>query len=119
MSEMPPSYAAPPPAAPAKRKIPTWAIIVGVLVLLCACGACALFALPGLSGGFSGGLAGAQLPSKCEANTDLSAEDCAAWTQGVVSDPAFTSCVQDLTAQGSLNADTLYSCLVDNGAGPE
>ena len=120
MTEMPPpNYTAPPAAAPAKRKIPVWAIIVGVVALLCVCGACAVFASPAIFGGVMGGVAGGQLPQKCQDNTDLGVEECSAWTQTVVSEPEFQTCVQELMGQGSLDADALYNCLVENGVGPE
>jgi hypothetical protein len=119
MTEMPPSYAVPPPAAPARRGIPTWAWIVGALVLLCVCSGCAVAVLLGGSGAFAGGMAGGQLPFTCaDRNPDLGTQACSQWVQEVASTQEFQDCVNELMPS-SLTSDSLYDCLVEKGVGPE
>jgi hypothetical protein len=113
MTEEPPPYFAtrPSPAAPRKGRNRTGMIVVGVLAVLCLCGVCAVITSPAISAVY--------LPFKCQENTGLSLQECTLWTQELLNRSEYPACVNELVSQRSLNADSLYNCLVENGVGPD
>src|SRR5689334_9778393 len=103
------------PAAPAKRRLPVTLIVLVILLLMIACGGCAILFGPAIQPA----IAGAQLPSICtQRNHDMDAQACSAWAQSAVRSPAFAGCMDGYQANDTASADTLYDCLVQQGAGP-
>src|SRR5690348_11049013 len=98
MSDVPSAPSAAPPApAPAQRKFPTWAIVVGVVVVVCGCVGCVGAYLVANSPFGAGALAGGQLVIICNQKTN-DQDRCTAWANTVSQEPGFTTCVNDLFA---------------------
>ena len=118
MSEIPPSPSAAPAApAPAQRKFPTWAIVIGVVALVCVCVGCVGVIVAANSPFGAGAMAGGQLVFICMEKVNDNAT-CSAWANTVSSTPEFNTCINDLFAANNFNGNTLYACLEDAGVGP-